>query len=114
MKLKLFIIGLLSATLAVADSDVSGTIVNIDNSTKSITIDTYHSGNTTFKVIPTTKIELSDCGWLGLADSWGISDRGQFTDLKLGQYVEIEAQYIYNSIPVASEIDIKCDKKRAY
>ena len=99
-----------------ADSWLQGSVVQVNEAQKVVVVDTIHSGQVAVKILPTTKVELDDCGWFGLADSWIFSDRGNFWDIKVGRYVEIDGYYPASanaSNTTAVKVEVKC-RPRAY
>lgn len=115
---------LVSANLY-ADSWLQGSVVEVKDAQKTVVIDTIHSGYIEVKILPSTKIELDDCGWFGLADSWIGSDYGNFWDLKEGRYLEVDAYYPNYQAPAgvvagaqapqgvatATKVEVKCRPK---
>lgn len=106
----MFIIGGLNAD----GFDIKGIINNIDNDAKTITVN-----NIIIKVMPQTHIKLDDCG------IFGMDMNGKFVDLTMGSFVEVEAwpnQAVQNQANtssnaasyIASEIELKCVKNKAY
>ncbi|TQR53161.1 hypothetical protein [Campylobacter troglodytis] len=105
-----------------ADSWLQGSVSAVDEAKKTIMVDTIHSGAVEVKIMPTTKVELDNCGWFGLADSWIFTDNGNFWDLKEGRFVEVDAYYPTNinentpttaQTTTATKIEVKC-RPRAY
>lgn len=99
-----------------ADSWLQGSVMQVKENEKVVIIDTIHSGQVGVKILPNTKIELDDCGWFGLADSWIFSDYGNFWDLKVGRYIEVDAYYPAGVMPqnanvTATKVEVKCRPK---
>ncbi len=97
------------SSFAAADSILQGSILEVKDDTKTIVIDTVYSGPVEVKVLPSTRIELDDCGWFGTDN---IFDDGDFYDLKVGRHAEVKG-YISNTneMPRASKIEVKCHKQ---
>lgn len=107
---------LVAAASLYADSWLQGSVIQVDEAQKVVVIDTIHSGQVAVKILPTTKVELDDCGWFGLADSWIFSDRGNFWDIKVGRYAEVDGYYpagANTSNTTAVKVEVKC-RPRAY
>ena len=109
---------LVAAASLYADSWLQGSVIQVNEAQKTVVIDTIHSGQVAVKILPTTKVELDDCGWFGLADSWIFSDTGNFWDIKVGRYVEIDGYYPAGvganaSNTTATKVEVKC-RPRAY
>lgn len=118
MKAKMIVAlgALVTAASLYADSWLQGSVIQVDEAQKVVVIDTIHSGQVAVKILPTTKVELDDCGWFGLADSWIFSDRGNFWDIKVGRYVEVDGYYPAGanaSNTTAVKVEVKC-RPRAY
>lgn len=112
---------------ALADSFIQGSIVEVKDAEKSVVIDSVYQGLITVKILPTTRIELDDCGPFG--SDW--FENGNFKDLKVGRYLEVDSFHPtaganpYNQNPqnpqattptapiVATKVEVKC-YKRAY
>ncbi len=107
---------LVAAASLYADSWLQGSVVQVNDAQKVVVIDTIHSGQVAVKILPTTKVELDDCGWFGLADSWIFTDTGNFWDIKVGRYAEIDAYYpagAQSGATTATKVEVKC-RPRAY
>lgn len=114
------IVALLGVSLACAslyaDSWLQGSITQVKENEKVIIVDTAYSGQVAVKILPNTKVELDNCGWFGLADSWIFSDYGDFWDLKVGRFVEVDAylpampQNVPNAT-TATKVEVKCRPK---
>lgn len=120
MKTKMIVAlgAVVAAASLYADSWLQGSVAKVDEAQKIVVIDTIHSGQVAVKILPNTKVELDDCGWFGLADSWIFSDRGDFWDIKVGRYVEVDgfagATGVANAnTATASKVEVKC-RPRAY
>lgn len=101
-----------------ADSWLQGSVIKVDEAQKVVVIDTIHSGQVAVKILPTTKVELDNCGWFGLADSWIFTDKGNFWDIEVGRYVEVDGYYPAGvganvSNTTAVKVEVKC-RPRAY
>lgn len=81
-------------------ADIVGFIEKIDNTNKTITVN-----KTVIQVYPYTKIEKDAC--------WGFDRRLKFQDLKISDLVEVDILY-YQDIPMAEEIEVKCNNSIAY
>lgn len=81
-------------------SDFKGFIQDIDKRNKTITIN-----NTLIQIQPYTKIEKDRC--------FGFDKRIQFNELKVGDLVEVDT-IMYQDILMADEIELKCNRNRAY
>ena len=100
---------------AMADGFLQGPILEVKDDSKSIVIETIYQGPMEIKVLPSTRIELDDCGWVGMDN---IFEDGDFYDLKVGRHVEVEAYYpnTMNQTPTtampprATKIEVKCHK----
>lgn len=103
------------SALAWGDSfKLEGTIASVDNTNKTITVDSIYGDSIVVQVLPNTEIELDDCG------VFGMGKYGTFKNLLPGTFVEIKL-YFQNfnngnerANPIAYEIEIECYKKRAY
>lgn len=115
MKAKMIVAlgAVIAAASLYADSWLQGSVTQVNENEKTITIDTIHSGSVAVKILPNTKVELDDCGWFGLADSWIFSDRGNFWDIKVGRYVEVDgyAGATAQGISTATKVEVKCRPK---
>lgn len=85
-----------------ADIDFTGVIELIDNDNKTIKVN-----GTIIQVMQYTKIEQDSCGF-----GWDLYKK--FSDLSVGQIIEVDTNYYTNNIPIAKEIEIKCQSNRAY
>ena len=112
---KVIFVAFIFVSFLMADSWLKGSIVEVNDTTKTISLDTIHSGVINVKILPNTRIELDECGWFGLADSWIFSDNGNFKNLKLGRFIEVDTYISLDSKNVtASKIEVKCDYSKAY
>ena len=109
------ILGLCSlVSLASADSILQGSIIEVKDASKSIVIDTIYQGPVEVKVLPSTRIELDDCGFFGMDN---IFEDGDFGDLKIGRHGEVDGYYPTNvqvqntGMPIARKIEVKCYKQ---
>ncbi|ASQ31072.1 hypothetical protein CAV_1462 [Campylobacter avium LMG 24591] len=109
------ILGLCSlVSLASADSILQGSIIEVKDASKSIVIDTIYQGPVEVKVLPSTRIELDDCGFFGMDN---IFEDGDFGDLKIGRHAEVDGYYPTNvqvqntGMPIARKIEVKCYKQ---
>lgn len=109
---KLFILFVLGLGLVCADDlEFKGVINKIDAAAKTILVN-----NVVIQVLPQTHIKLDDCG------IFGIDIDGKFSDLEIGAFVEVEAwpSSVVNDAAstqasyIASEIEQKCIRNRAY
>ncbi|WP_300643550.1 DUF5666 domain-containing protein [uncultured Helicobacter sp.] len=91
------VLGMSSAMFA----DNYGVIEGIDEANKTISVN-----KTTIKVLPYTKIEEEACG-----NGWDTPKK--FSDLKVGQVIEVDFMGAENNILIAKEIEIQC-ANRAY
>lgn len=115
-KLAFALSAVLAAASLYADSWLQGPVTQVNEAQKVVVIDTIHSGQVAVKILPTTKVELDECGWFGLADSWIFTDRGNFWDIKVGRYTEIDAYYpagAQGGATTATKVEVKC-RPRAY
>ncbi len=115
-KLAFALSAVLAAASLYADSWLQGPVTQVNEAQKVVVIDTIHSGQVAVKILPTTKVELDECGWFGLADSWIFTDRGNFWDIKVGRYAEIDAYYpagAQSGATTATKVEVKC-RPRAY
>ncbi|MCR6572811.1 hypothetical protein [Campylobacter insulaenigrae] len=94
---------------------IYGTIVNVDDTTKTILVDTTYGQKVNMKILPNTEIDMDNCGFLGM------DKHGTFKDLTIGTFIEAEIfqGYMQNNTQDQSQnmtikkIEIDC-KKRAY
>lgn len=91
------VLGLSSAVLA----DNYGVIESVNDTDKTIVVN-----KTTIKVLPYTKIEEEAC-----ENGWDTPKK--FSDLKVGQVIEVDFMGAENNILIAKEIEIQC-ANRAY
>ena len=98
------VVGLLGIQ-ALADVDISGQIMQINDSKKTITI-AGPSGNVEIQVFPYTELKGDDCGMFGAWDT-----HENFSALKVGMFVEIDAIPQAQGMLGAKEIEWKCGKK---
>ncbi|NDJ27968.1 hypothetical protein DMB95_08705 [Campylobacter sp. MIT 12-8780] len=127
MKTKTILASLLLSSSLFADSWLQGTVLEVRDAEKSVVIETIYSGPMLVKILPSTRIELDDCGWFGTDN---IFEDGTFRDLKVGRYLEIDAYYPNypgvsnvpnanptapnaNAVPVATKVEVHC-RKAAY
>ena len=124
MKTKTTLASLLLSSSLFADSWLQGTVLEVRDAEKSVVIETNYSGPMLVKILPSTRIELDDCGWFGTDN---IFEDGTFKDLKVGRYLEIDAYYPNysnvphaspatpnaNAVPVATKVEVHC-RKAAY
>ncbi|WP_291950218.1 hypothetical protein [Campylobacter sp.] len=104
------------SNFAYADG-IYGTIIDINDTTKTILVDTTHGQKINMKILPNTKIDMDDCG------IFGMDKYGTFKDLKVGTFIEAEIfqGYTQNNLQnqdqlqniTIKKIEIDC-KKRAY
>lgn len=83
--------------LGIGFADNLGVIDFIDEKNKTITIQ-----QTIIKVMPYTKIEQETCG-----NGWDTPKK--FSDLKVGQVVEVDFMGAEKNILIAKEIEIRCN-----
>lgn len=99
---------------------LQGSISRVDEGRKTIYIEAVGVGQqVAVKILPTTRVELDECGWFGLADSWIFTDNGDFWDLEVGRYVEIDDAYPAGGVAnvqnvTATKVEVKCGRKGAY
>lgn len=91
------VLGLSSAVFA----DNYGVIESINDADKTISVN-----KTTIKVLPYTKIEQEACG-----KGWDTPLK--FSDLKVGQVIEVDFMGVENNVLIAKEIEVQC-ANRAY
>lgn len=96
--------------------DIQGIITSVDSPKKIIVV----NNNVQIKVLPQTVIKLDDCGMFG-NDVYG-----RFTDLKVNSFVDVDvfvtgdqmnmmqSNQMNNFVYVAEEIELQCNKYRAY
>lgn len=96
--------GLLSVP-ALADMDINGQIVSVNDAKKTITI-AGPSGNVEIQVFPYTELKGDDCGVFG---AWDTHEK--FTALKVGMFVKIDAIPQTQGILGAKEIEWQCGRK---
>lgn len=118
MKAKMIVAlgALVTAASLYADSWLQGSVIQVDEAQKVVVIDTIHSGQVAVKILPNTRVKLDDCGWFGLADSWIFTESGNFWDIKVGRYVEVDGYYPAGanvSNATAAKVKVKC-RPRAY
>ncbi|WP_257912691.1 hypothetical protein UPTC15622_01610 [Campylobacter lari] len=106
------------SSLAYAD-EIYGVITDVDDSTKTILIDTTYGEKMNVKILPNTEIDMDDCG------IFGMDKYGTFKDLKVETFIEAKVFHSHaqttpnpqtpNQVQniTAKEIKIEC-KKRAY
>ena len=89
MKLRKSLMGVIMAGLlsvpALADMDINGQIVSVNDAKKTITI-AGPSGNVAIQVFPYTELKGDDCGVFG---AWDTHEK--FTALTVGMFVKIDA-----------------------
>lgn len=109
---KIMILMGLMTNLNADEMEVKGVITTIDNNAKTILVNNF-----LIQVMPQTQIKLDDCG------IFGTDKIGKFVDLTIGSLVEVEVFPKYaiqdqtiasNSNYIASEIELKCTKNKAY
>ena len=117
MKKKVFaLVAMLAAASLYADSWLQGAVTQVNEAQKIVVVDTIHSGQVAVKILPTTRVELDECGWFGLADSWIFTENGDFWDIEVGRYVEVDAYMPVNAqggTTTATKVEVKC-RPRAY
>lgn len=89
---------------------LEGVIVNANNESKIIEVDSIYGERLSVKVMPNTEIDMDNCGPFG-------SDKyGTFKDLTKDIFVEIKIYHLLDNrdLPIAKEIEIDCKKPRAY
>ena len=109
MKLRKSLMGVIMAGLlsvpALADMDINGQIVSVNDAKKTITI-AGPSGNVEIQVFPYTELKGDDCGVFGAWDTYE-----KFTALKVGMFVKIDAIPQAQGILGAKEIEWQCGRK---
>ncbi|EPN3900206.1 TPA: hypothetical protein R9127_001381 [Campylobacter upsaliensis] len=121
MKKTLAVLATLSLGLSVANAeDIYGTIIDINDASKTILVETSYGQKINMKILPHTQIDMDECGIF-----W-TDKQGTFKDLKVGTF--LEAEVFYTNAPAqpntqdpqaapqmvtVKKIDIEC-KKRAY
>ena len=110
MKLRKSLMGVIMAGLlsvpALADMDINGQIVSVNDAKKTITI-AGPSGNVEIQVFPYTELKGDDCGVFG---AWDTHEK--FTALKVvGMFVKIDAIPQAQGILGAKEIEWQCGRK---
>lgn len=109
MKLRKSLMGVIMAGLlsvpALADMDINGQIVSVNDAKKTITI-AGPSGNVEIQVFPYTELKGDDCGVFG---AWDTHEK--FTALKVGMFVKIDAIPQTQGILGAKEIEWQCGRK---
>ena len=89
MKLRKSLMGVIMAGLlsvpALADMDINGQIVSVNDAKKTITI-AGPSGNVEIQVFPYTELKGDDCG---VFCAWDTHEK--FTALKVGMFVKIDS-----------------------
>ena len=109
MKLRKSLMGVIMAGLlsvpALADMDINGQIVSVNDAKKTITI-AGPSGNGEIQVVPYTELKGDDCGVFG---AWDTHEK--FTALKVGMFVKIDAIPQAQGILGAKEIEWQCGRK---
>ena len=96
--------GLLSVP-ALADMDINGQIVSVNDAKKTITI-AGPSGNVEIQVFPYTELKGDDCGVFG---AWDTHEK--FTALNDGMVVKIDANPQAQCILGEKEIEWQCGRK---
>lgn len=92
---------------------IKGIIANVDNTSKTIIVDSFYGDSVVVQILPNTEIELDKCG------VFGMDKYGTFKDLLPGLFVEMKL-YFQNSSdegktnPIAYEVEIECHKRKAY
>lgn len=114
-KIIVLFIGLLLASSALyADHDdieTAGIITDVNNSAKTISIQTPFDTKMRIQIMPNTEVELDDCGVFGLYDGFG-----SFKDLKVGKFIEVELfnpSAMTTGKGIAKEVKLSC-KRSAY
>lgn len=102
------------SSFAYASDGIYGTIIDINDNTKTIIVDTTYGQKINMKILPNTEIDMDDCG------IFGMDKTGNFTDLKIGTFIKAEFFHSNTKQPLdqiqnvmIKEIKIDC-KKRAY
>ncbi|EAH9380861.1 hypothetical protein DOZ98_01310 [Campylobacter upsaliensis] len=115
MKKTLAVLATLCLGFSVANAeDIYGTIIDINDASKTILVETSYGQKINMKILPHTQIDMDECGIF-----W-TDKQGTFKDLKVGTFLEAEVFYTNTQDPQAApqmvtvkKIDIEC-KKRAY
>ena len=120
MKKTLAVLATLSLGLSVANAeDIYGTIIDINDASKTILVETSYGQKLNMKILPHTQIDMDECGIF-----W-TDKQGTFKDLKVGTF--LEAEIFQANTPMqpkvqdtqevqmvtVKKIDIEC-KKKAY
>ncbi|MBF7049205.1 hypothetical protein IY972_05860 [Campylobacter volucris] len=102
------------SSFAYASDGIYGTIIDINDNTKTIIVDTTYGQKINMKILPNTEIDMDDCG------IFGMDKTGTFADLKIGTFIKAEFFHSNAKQPLdqiqnvmIKEIKIDC-KKRAY
>ncbi|EAK1189249.1 hypothetical protein A9435_02400 [Campylobacter upsaliensis] len=121
MKKTLAVLATLCLGFSVANAeDIYGTIIDINDASKTILVETSYGQRINMKILPHTQIDMDECGFL-----W-MDKQGTFKDLKVGTFLEAEVFHINAptqpntqdpqatpQMVTVKKIDIEC-KKRAY
>lgn len=121
MKKTLAVLATLCLGFSVANAeDIYGTIIDINDASKTILVETTHGQRLNMKILPNTQIDMDECGFL-----W-MDKQGTFKDLKVGTFLEAEVFHINAptqpntqdpqatpQMVTVKKIDIDC-KKKAY
>ncbi|MCI5968456.1 DUF5666 domain-containing protein [Helicobacter sp.] len=94
----------LSQLLADSDIEIYGQITKIDNAQKIISLSSANR-EIIVQVLPHTKLKGDDCG------IFGKDTREEFSALKTGMFVEVEALPQANGSLVAKSIEWECRQK---
>ncbi|MBT0816094.1 hypothetical protein KJQ75_03980 [Campylobacter lari] len=88
------------------NNQIQGTIVEIYDNNKTITIDSIYNTKISIKILPNTKI-IDECNI--------ISKFSTFKNLKIGDFIKVK-NYSRNNLssPIANRIFIDCYTPRAY
>ncbi|EKG8178628.1 hypothetical protein O5B77_000275 [Campylobacter upsaliensis] len=121
MKKTLAVLATLCLGFSVANAeDIYGTIIDINDASKTILVETSYGQRINMKILPHTQIDMDECGFL-----W-MDKQGTFKDLKVGTFLEAEVFHINAptqpnaqdpqatpQMVTVKKIDIDC-KKKAY
>lgn len=96
---------------------IHGTVVDINDTAKTVLLETMNGERLNMKILPNTEIDMDDCGLFGM------DKQGTFKDLKIGTFLEAEIFHGYSNAGTnqsqqvkdvsVKKIDIDC-KKKAY
>ncbi|ECV9715225.1 hypothetical protein KJQ83_05565 [Campylobacter upsaliensis] len=113
MKKTLAVLATLCLGFSVANAeDIYGTIIDINDASKTILVETSYGQKINMKILPHTQIDMDECGIF-----W-TDKQGTFKDLKVGTFLEAEVFYTNTQDPQAApqmvtvkKIDIECKKE---